>query len=161
MLKEKQEADFIDVKRLGVTFEKESILRIYKNLDEAELPIIPYNASVDELNRIIEQTARLYAYYQDAMGMFKVEERKQERMRNRLYSKAYRDAERHVAGATQAILKMVAEATKEVAEADDALDEIRNKIDILDAKLKAFAVLDQDARKLLSSQLTTMSVGLD
>ena len=157
MLKEKEVPDAADTKRLGKTFQEDRILDLYKKLDEAGLPIIPYNASLDELNRLVEHIAARYAYLQDSFGMLKAEERKRMRAHQRAFSKAYLSAEERVAGATQAVLKMVADATPEVVEAADRLDEIRNQIDLLDNRLRAFGILDQDARKLLSSAIEALN----
>ena len=161
MLEEKRAPDFIDAKRLGVTFDESNIMELYRHLDEAKLPIIPYNASIDELNRLVEHIAGQYAYLQDSYGVLKVQERKCERASMRAFIKEYLNAEQKVAGATQAMLKMVAEATKDVEKADDDLDEIRNRLDVLDARLKALAILDQDARKLLSSGIEAMRQRMD
>jgi len=154
--KESLSPDFVDAKRLGSTFSEENIAKLYQNLDRSKLPVIPYNASIDELNRLAEHIAGQYAYLQNSFGVLKAAERKYDRERQRAFSKAYRNAEQKVAGATQAMLKMVAEATKEVTKADDKLDDVRNRLDMMDARLKAYSILDQDVRKLLSSEIELM-----
>lgn len=161
MFEEKKSPDFVDAERLGKVFNEENLLELYKNLDEAQLPTVPYNATIDELNRLVEYIASSYAYVQDSIGIMKVSERNLERTRQRAYFKAYLEAEKRMAGATQAVLKMVAEASKDVIEADDKLDDIRNKIDVVDARLKAFAILDQDVRKLLSSAMDARAFRMD
>ena len=161
MLEEKKSPDYVDAERLGKTFDENHLVALYKKLDDAELPIIPYNASIDELNRLVEHVAANYAYVQDSFGLLKIKERKWERVRQRAYNEAYLNAEKRMAGATQTVLKMVAETSKEVKKADDALDEIRNRIDIVDSRLKAFNILDQDISKLLSSAIEAMSKRMD
>ena len=147
----------VAVDRLGNAFNHDRLLQLYECLDKAKLPKIPHNATLDELNQLLELIANKYAYLQTKLGYIRAEKHKLDRKRHQEYNKAYRNAEVHIGKATQATLKMVAEATPEVAELDNKLTDLTCHMTILEAKTAAFNSLDQDVRKLLTSSLYTLS----
>ena len=161
MLKEKKKADFIDAKRLGAVFEEDKLFAMYKSVSEAGLPVVPYHATIDELNRIIEYIACQLPYLQDSMGILKVEQQRRDYNRQQVYSEVYRRTEKGMAGATQATLKMVTEATPEVKAADVELNEATEKVILLENRIKAFTFLDQDVRKLLSAEMQARDLRVD
>ena len=137
--------------RLGDVFSQDRLLHLYKCLDKAKLPRIPNNASLSELNLLLGVIGNKYAYLQTKLGYVQAEKHKLEHQRRNEYNKAYRNAEAHMQKTTQAILRMVAEATPEVAELDNKLADITCYITTLEAKTTAYSILDQDVRKLLTS----------
>ena len=161
MLKEKKNADFVDSKRLGPAFEQDKLFAMYKSVGEAGLPVVPYHATIDELNRIIEYIACQLPYLQDSMGVLKVEQQRRDYRRQQVYSEVYRRSEKGMAGATQATLKMVAEATPEVKAADAELQEVLEKVTLLENRIKAFTFLDQDVRKLLTAEMQARDLRMD
>lgn len=142
-----------NVDRLGNVFSQDKLSQLYDCLDKANLPQIPQKATLSELNRLLEFIANKYAFLQTKLGYVRAEKHKLERKRHQEYNKAYRNAEAHMSKTTQTILKMVAEATPEVAELDNKLTDITCSITTLEAKTTAYSILDQDVRKLLTSYL--------
>lgn len=139
--------------RLGEVFNQERLFHLYESLDKATLPRIPTNASLSELNLLLGLIGNKYAYLQTKLGYVRAEKHKIEHKRHQEYNKAYRNAETHMPKTTQAILRMVAEATPDVAELDNKLADITCYITTLEAKTTAYSILDQDVRKLLTSYM--------
>ena len=139
--------------RLGDVFNQDRLIHLYECLDKAKLPKIPNNASLSELNQMLALIANKYAYLQTKLGYVRAEKQKLEHKRHKEYNKAYRNAEVHLTKTTQTILRMVAEATPEVAELDNKLADITCYITTLEARTTAYSTLDQDVRKLLTSYL--------
>lgn len=156
MLKEKKNADSMDVLRLGKVFESENLDQLRQHAEDYGLPAVPYNATVDELNRLLEYLACEMPYIQSAVGELRVDMRKASRKYKRAYAQAYISAERTMAGATVSILKMVAENNQNVLQAEDEIDKVKNRLEIIQSRLMALQIIDTDVRKLLSVEVAAM-----
>lgn len=156
MFLEDNNSDFVDVKRLGEYFSEENIMARRTKLTEANLPVIPYPATLGELSRVLGEIDAEYAPFNNGLGYLKAEKRKKEAAYQDAYSEAYRHHAARLAGATQAVLKMTAEAADGVKEKKNELIELQCRIDIIEARIETLVALSQDVRKMMSALMTEM-----
>ena len=151
------EADEFMAARIGSIFRKESLEAEYRKLDEARLPIIPYDATIDELCRLLEGTGVYLVNAMEELSMLRITERKCDRIYSRTYAKVYAEISRGMPGATKDTIKMVVENRDEVIDALDALDDIRNRVIRASDRVKELETIDQDVRKLLGTATAAMT----
>ena len=160
MLAEKKAPDFIDVKRMGEAFELETVAEVEKYLSDIGLPVIPYNATMEELIAVQGNANNSYGKIKDIVAELRCQQDEKAHLRQQTYAKAYKYASERVSGATIAVLKMTADADPEVLKLDNEILEIKAKITILEARLDALRTTLQTVRQNIYALATLIQSGL-
>lgn len=146
--------------RFGEAVSDKRLKELKEFLGSAGLPFIPQNASVAELNRLLEYIAGELAYAYEILGGLKNGCRTAEREYEKAYGRAYVDTERHMTGASITTIKMVVDSSPSVSEAKDALIEKKNNLETFQGHVKALEVMELDIRKLITSEVICIEHGL-
>lgn len=149
-----------DTARLGSLFSEDEKKKLVERLNEAKLPVIPEDVTLEEMERLLSYLGNEQAWLEDSLGHAMQEETVCRDQLDLAYAKAYVTADNNMPGATSQLLKMVASANAEVRKAKKDLMEASNVREMTEARLKSLQAQDVAVRKIASIRICALEKGL-
>lgn len=137
--------------------EERNLTQMYRKINDINIPVIPIDITFEELNNLFVLTANMYAYVMDSVGRFEIAVRKAKRNKRRAFIMAYINAENTMSNHPHSLLKIIKQ-NEDVIIADKALSNARNRLKVVEKKLKALASLDEDINNLIDNCLKLKNI---
>ena len=151
----------IIVSRLGNVFSNEKLKELDKNLSELGLPIIPYDITLDEMQKLLAYQGNVLAYLFTHLEEIKIAEKDATIAYEEVYNKVYREVSNTSADHKVATLKSITAGNVHVVEAKNKILEIQRRKSIIEGKMGALEQQNVSLRKIASIKTIAISHGLE
>ena len=147
--------------RLGNVFSKEHISELEKNLNDWDLPIIPYDITLDEMQILLAYQGNMLAYLQANLEAINMNIRKQEIKNQEIYNEVYNNISKQSADHKVSTLKVITENNERVKTVKNKLLDIQEGKAQVEARINALQEQNVSLRKIASLKGIAIQHGLE
>ena len=144
--------------RLGAVFSEEKLEKLNDSLNELELPLIPYDITLGELEQLLAYHGNMLAYLYD---LVKCEEEEKRKEGEQVYNEVYAEINKHSADHKVATIKAIASTNKRVVAAQEELKAVKRIRASVESKINALQEQNVSLRKIASIKGIALQKGLE
>lgn len=147
--------------RLGAVFSEEKLEELDNNLNELELPLIPYDITLGELEQLLAYHGNMLAYLYANLDLVKCEEEEKRKKGEQVYNEVYAEINKHSADHKVATIKAIASTNKRVVAAQEELKAVKRIRASVESKINALQEQNVSLRKIASIKGIALQKGLE
>ena len=149
------------ITRLGKVFDPENIDKLRQSLESMELPVIPLDVTIGEMQTLLSYHGNMLAYLQANLERVAMAERKQEDAYEQVYNRVYAEIGKVSSDHKVATLKNITLNNKDVKEAKQKLMDIRDAKSAVEARIQALEEQNVSLRKIASLKSTALQYNVE
>ena len=147
--------------RLGRAFSPENLKDLRRNLDEYELPIIPYDITIAEIEVLLAYQGNMLAYLQANLTSLAMSETKAKIILDNTYNDVYQSIYQQSADKKMATLKAITKSNRRVVSAQEEVVRIQETKALLEARILALQEQNISLRKIATIKGIAIERGLE
>lgn len=147
--------------RLGKVFSDESLASLNKNLNDMELPVIPYDITLGEMENLLAYHGNMLAYLHANLETVQMAERDAEATYDSVYNEVYREINKCSADKKVATLKAIALGNSRVVAAKEEIMKVKRTKALVESRISALEMQNVSLRKIGSIKTIAISRGLE
>ena len=147
--------------RLGKAFSYENLKDLRKSLDDYELPIIPYDVTIAEIEVLLAYQGNMLAYLQANLTSLSMAESKSKILLENTYNEVYQSIYQQSADKKTATLKAITKGNRRVVAAQEDVLKIQETKALLEARILALQEQNISLRKIATIKGIAIERGLE
>lgn len=147
--------------RLGSVFTQENLDSLNKDLNEWNLPTIPYDITLNEMQVLLAYQGNMLAYLEASLEMINMSIKKQEIKYEQTYNDIYVQINQQSADHKVATIKSIALKNSNVISEKNKLISLQEKKSIIESRINALQEQNISLRKIGSIKTIAIQHGLE
>lgn len=147
--------------RLGKVFEEKKLEDLQDKLDELDLPVIPYDITLNEMQILLAYHGNMLAYLFSNLELVNMEEKKAKTNLDNLYSELYNAVQKRNSELKSVMIKQTVLGSAAYIEAQKELTDVQSLQATLKAKISALQEQNVSLRKIASIKGIEIEHSLD
>ena len=139
--------------RLGQVFSKENLKDLRKSMEKFELPNIPFDATLKELENLLVYQGNMLPYLMMSLEGVKKSEEEQKNECKKIYNEVYSSTSKVSADHKTTTIKAITEGNVRVQEANAELVKIQGLKGLIEARIKSLDTQNITVRKIITLKL--------
>ena len=147
--------------RLGIAFSKENLDSLNKDLNEWDLPTIPYDITLNEMQVLLAYHGNMLAYLNASLEMINMNIKKQEIKYEQTYNDIYVNINKQSADHKVATIKSIALKNQNVINEKEKLTNLQEQKSVIESRINALQEQNISLRKIGSIKTIAIQHGLE
>ena len=151
----------IMMSRLGKVFSAENLKKLENDLNELDLPTIPYDITLDEMQQLLAYQGNTLSYLVTHLEEMKIAEKDAEDDYEKVYNDVYAEINKQSSDHKVATIKTITLGNVRVKEAKEKVREIQKMRSMIEGRINAIEQQNVSLRKIASIKTIAISHGLE